>query len=104
MPTYNVSAMADRIKYLQQDRGISETEARDQVLSDMGLDNADLPTEVQDQLTKQLAEPTTNNEFARNDKDSIVNRSEVPTSYDLGQERTDLTPQQEAPTEPTDSF
>jgi hypothetical protein len=103
MPTYNVSAMADRIKYLMADRNISEAEATSQVLDDMGLTNEDLPTEVQTQLTNQLAEPTTDSEFARNDKDSIVNRNE-PVTYDLGQERVDLTPQDETvepPTEPT---
>lgn len=101
MPVYNISAMADRIQYLQETRQMSEAEATTQMQREMGLGEDPLPTAVQEQLTNSLQASTEESPYARNDKDSIVDRSTTQdSSYDLGQERVDLTtPSSPSPSE-----
>lgn len=105
MPVYNISAMADRIRYLEESRNMSEAEATAQMQREMGLGEDPLPTAVQEQLTNNLQATTQDSPYARNDKDSIVDRSTTQEAeYDLGQERVDLTtPSSPSPseTEPT---
>lgn len=103
MPVYNISAMADRIQYLQNTRQMSEAEATTQMQREMGLGEEPLPTEVQEQITNSLQASTQDSPYARNDKDSIVDRTASTSGeqqYDLGGERTDLTtPSSPSPSE-----
>jgi hypothetical protein len=86
MPIYSVSAMADRMNYLQNQAGMSQEEAKAKMQNEMGLGSEPLPSEVEELLNKYLNN-NHDEKFSRNDSESIVNRKVVPNAFNLGQEQ-----------------
>lgn len=72
MPVYNVQAMADKVRYLEN-MGLSKDDAEKKAFAELGV-AGELPEGVKTQYENLYTNPTINSPFARNDKDSIIDR------------------------------
>ena len=94
MAVYNLQALADKTKYLMS-QGMTAEEAEAQVFKEAGINEMDQTTYAEYQ--RLLTEGTTNSEYARNDRDRILDRR-ATNNYRRYEPETQQ--QQEPPQEP----
>jgi hypothetical protein len=95
MPVYNLSALVDRTRYLEA-QGLSSQEAEAKSFAEFGLTNDTMTSEIRAEYDRLLADPTADSEFARNDRESLLNANEVTqkAKYDLNAGTTVTSPQE----------
>jgi hypothetical protein len=94
MATYNLSAMADRVKYYSA-IGMDNTQAREKAMQEFNLTADTMPQEVSAELDRLISDPSTDSVFARNDRDNILDRSTATQNHTYGL-NTDQTSQDTA--------
>ena len=104
MAVYNISALADRTKYFINTQNMDATQAEQKVFEEAGLTNGaeSMPSNVYAEYQKMLANPTTDSQFARNDKDGLIDRNNVGATqnFDLPQAEQQAEQAPPAPEEP----
>lgn len=95
MPVYNLSAIVDRTRYLEA-QGLSSQDAEAKSFAEFGLTSESMTSEIRAEYDRLLADPTKDSEFARNDRDSLLNAQEVTKNakYDLNAGTTVTSPQE----------
>ena len=86
MSVFNLQAMADRARYFEQVQGMSAQDAETQAFKEAGFEGQqDLPQGAYQEFQALLSNRTTDSEFARNDKDRLLNRKEAgaQAQYDV---------------------
>jgi len=86
MAVFNLQALADRARYFEQVQGMSAQEAETQAFKEAGFEGQqDLPQGAYQEFQSLLSNRTTDSEFARNDKDRLLNRKEAgaQAQYDV---------------------
>jgi hypothetical protein len=94
MAVYNLQALADKTKYLMSTQNMTAQEAEAQVFKEAGI--TDMNQDAYAEYQRLLTEGTTNSEYARNDRDRILDRR-ATTEFRRYEEPT----AQEPPQEPT---
>lgn len=97
MAVYNLQALADKTKYLMDTQNMTQQEAEAQVFKEAGIETMDEAAYAEYQ--RLLTEGTQNSEYARNDRDRILDRR-ATTDYRTYESQTQEQ-QQEPPQEPT---
>jgi len=89
MAVYNISALADRTRYFINTQNVDPAEAEKKVFEEAGLTNGaeSMPSNVYAEYQKMLANPTLDSQFARNDKDGLIDRQNAGAeqNFDLPQ-------------------
>jgi hypothetical protein len=93
MAVYNLQALADKTKYLMS-QGMTAQEAEAQVFQEAGI--TDMNQDAYAEYQRLLTEGTQNSEYARNDRDRILDRR-ATTDYRTYESETTA---QEPPQEP----
>jgi len=86
MAVFNLQALADRARYFEQVQGMSAQDAETQAFKEAGFEGQqDLPQGAYQEFQSLLTNRTTDSEFARNDKDRLLNRKEAgaQAQYDV---------------------
>jgi hypothetical protein len=86
MAVFNLQALADRARYFEQVQGMSAQDAETQAFKEAGFQGKeDLPQGAYTEFQAHVANRTTDSEFARNDKDRLLNRREAgaQAEYDV---------------------
>jgi|KBSSwiStaDraftv2_1062776.scaffolds.fasta_scaffold3513971_1 hypothetical protein len=94
MAVFNLQALADRARYFEQVQGMSAQDAEAQAFKEAGFEGQqDLPQGAYQEFQSLLSNRTTDSEFARNDKDRLLNRREAGS-----QAKYDVNPQPDTTT------
>jgi hypothetical protein len=96
MAVYNLQALADKTKYLMSTQDMTAQEAEAQVFQEAGINDMDQAAYAEYQ--RLLTEGTTNSEYARNDRDRILDRRATTDYRTYEQEQPT---QEQPPQEPT---
>lgn len=96
MAVYNLQALADKTKYLMDTQNMTQADAEAQVFKEAGI--TDMDEAAYAEYQRLLTEGTTNSEYARNDRDRILDRR-ATTDYRTYESQT--TQQEQPPQEPT---
>lgn len=88
MPTYNLQAMADKVRYLIN-QGLDKAKAEAKAFAEFGYSH--LPDQVRKEYENLLDNPSKKNPLSRNDADRILDRQNTASQNNI-----DLTPQTNA--------
>lgn len=100
MATFNLSSMADRVRYLES-QGKSRQEAEQQVFGDMEM-SQEMQAEYERLYNDEQAQSTLNKEDnIEGDKDRIINRNQAGRyeTYDTSAQNTAVSTQDQTATE-----